>query len=84
MTASGSVSAGTTASVSDGSNTLATFTLPASFSSGSILVTANGMTSGNSYTLTVGDSSATLTAQQYGSSGMGGMGGGMPGGGGRR
>ena len=84
VTASGSVSAGTTASVSDGSNTLATFILPASFSSGSILVTANGMTSGNSYTLTVGDSSATLTAQQYGSSGMGGMGGGMPGGGGRR
>jgi hypothetical protein len=81
VTTTGTVSAGSTATISSGSTTLATFSLPASYSSGSVLVTANGMKSGSSYTLSVGSSSTTLTAVQYGSSGMGGgMGGGRPGG----
>lgn len=81
VTTTGTVSAGSTATISSGSTTLATFSLPASYSSGSVLVTANGMKSGSSYTLSVGSSSTTLTAAQYGSSGMGGgMGGGRPGG----
>ena len=87
VSASGSVSGGATASISDGTNTLATFTLPASYSNGSILVTASGMTAGNEYILSIGDASTTITAQQYGSSGMGGGGnpqGGGPGGGPRR
>jgi hypothetical protein len=87
VSASGSVSGGATASISDGTNTLATFTLPASYSNGSILVTASGMTAGSAYILSIGDASTTLTAQQYGSSGMGGGGnpqGGGPGGGPRR
>lgn len=87
VSASGSVSGEATASISDGTNTLATFTLPASYSNGSILVTASGMTAGNEYILSIGDASTTITAQQYGSSGMGGGGnpqGGGPGGGPRR
>jgi len=85
VTASGSLTAGTMATIGSGSETLATFSLPASYSSGSILVTAQGMTAGQSYTLTIGSQSATATASQYGSSGMGmGGGGGMPGGGFRR
>lgn len=87
VSASGSVSGGATASISDGTNTLATFTLPASYSNGSILVTASGMTAGSAYILSIGDASTTITAQQYGSSGMGGGGnpqGGGPGGGPRR
>lgn len=81
VTTTGTVSAGSTATISSGSTTLTTFSLPASYSSGSVLVTANGMKSGSSYTLSVGSTSTTLTAVQYGSSGMGGgMGGGRPGG----
>jgi len=77
VTASGSVAKGTAATVSYESVTLASFGFPAN-SSGSILVTAPGMVSGGNYTLTVGSSAVSLTASQYGSSGMGG--GGMPGG----
>lgn len=81
VTTSGSISAGTTATITSGSTTLASFSLPANYSSGSILVTANGMTAGNSYTLSIGSASATLSAVQYGGSGMGGTpGGGRPGG----
>lgn len=80
VTASGSVSKGTVAAISDGSKTLAAFTLPAAYSGGSILMTASGMTSGNSYTLALGSSSTSLTASQYGASSVGGGGGGFPGG----
>ena len=79
VAASGSFSAGSAATIASGSQTLATFSLPDSYSNGSILVTAQGMTAGNSYTLTLGSATASLTAVQYGSSGMGG--GAMPGGG---
>ena len=78
VTTSGSISAGTTATLANGSQTMATFTLPASYSNGSILATAQGMTAGSSYTLSIGSSAVTLTASQYGTTGMGG--GGMQGG----
>ena len=74
VSTTGSVTAGTTATLSSGSTTLATFSLPASYSSGSIIATAEGMTSAGSYTLAIGSSQTTLTASQYGSSGMGGGG----------
>ena len=77
VTASGSVSKGSTATLVSGSTTMATFSLPYAYQSGTILATASGMTSGQSYTLTVGSSSASLTAQQYGSGRMGGGMGGM-------
>lgn len=74
----GSVSANTTATISGSSNTLASFTMPPySNTNGTILVTAPGITSGGSYTLTVGGSSQTVTATTSISSGMGG---GQPGG----
>ena len=82
VTASGSVSKGSVAALFTESETLlASFTLPASYSSGSMLFTAGGMSAGNKYILTIGESATTVSAQQYGSSGMGGgMGGGnMPG-----
>ena len=81
VTTSGSVSKGSVAALYSGDTLLASFSLPASYSSGSILFTATGMTAGNSYTFSLNGSGTSLTAQQYGSSGMGGgqMGGG-PGG----
>jgi len=75
--ASGSVAANTTATIADGSTTLATFTLPPYSASGTLLVTAPGMSSGSSYTLTVGSSSVSVTASNSITSSMGG---GMPGG----
>ena len=89
VTVSGSVSKGSVAALfTEDDNLLASFSLPASFSNGSMLFTANGMTAGNSYILSVGETSTTVSAQQFGSSVMGGggnMGGGMGGGmGGRR
>ena len=77
----GSVSANSTASVRSGSTTLATFDMPPySSTNGTILVTAKGMTSGSSYTLTIGGKSQTVTASNSISSGMGGGPGGGPGG----
>lgn len=79
-----SFGAGITATVSDGSTTLATFSLPAAASGASVLVTASGMKAGSKYTLALGSASASLTASQYGTGGMnqgpGGQGGnpGMP------
>ena len=84
VTTSGSVSKGSVAALYSGDTLLASFSLPASYSSGSILFTATGMTAGNSYTLSLGGSATSLTAQQYGSSGMGGGGGAPMGGSGRR
>jgi len=79
INASGSVAANGTATLASGSTTLATFTLPPyANTSGTILVTAPGVTSGSSYTLTVGSSSASVTASNTITSSMGG---GMPGGG---
>lgn len=75
--ASGSVEANSTVSIRDVNNTLATFTLPPYSDSGTILVTAPGMTSGSNYTLIVGSSSASVTATNTLSNSMGG---GMPGG----
>ncbi len=81
---SGSVTANSTVTVADGSSTIASFTMPPySYSSGTILVSAPGMKSGSSYTLTTGGSTLTVTAgNSLSSSMMGGIpGGGMPGGG---
>lgn len=76
ITTSGSMSANTSVTISSGSGTLATFTVPFSSNNNasSIIATAAGMTAGNSYTLKVGSNSTSATAVQYGS------GGGQPGG----
>ena len=84
VSTTGSVSANSTVTISDGSTTLATFTLPPySYSNGTIMVSAPSMTSGNSYTLNLGSQSLSVTASNSVSGGMGGgmPGGGMPGGG---
>lgn len=67
VTSSGSVSANTSVTLSNGSTTLATFTMPYAYSNGSILVTAPGMTKGSSYTLKLGSTSKTVSAVQYSS-----------------
>lgn len=84
VSTSGSVTANGTVSVSDGSNTLFTFTMPPySYSNGTILLSTPGMASGNSYSLSLGSSTQTVTASNTLSSSMGG-GGMQPGGGGGR
>ena len=81
VSTSASVQANSTVTVSNGSTTLATFTMPPySYTNGTIMLSANGMQSGSSYTLTLGSTTQTVTASNTLSSGMGG---GMPGGGGR-
>ena len=78
-TTSGSVTANATVTVSDGSSTLASFTIPPySYNSGTILVSAPDMKSGSSYTLNLGSSSVSVTASNTISNS--GMGGGQPGG----
>lgn len=67
VTTSGSISANTSVTISNGSTTLATFTMPYAYSNGSILVTAPGMTKGSSYTLKLGSTSKTVSAVQYSS-----------------
>ena len=67
VTTSGSISANTSVTLSNGSTTLATFTMPYAYSNGSILVTAPGMTKGSSYTLKLGSTSKTVSAVQYSS-----------------
>ena len=80
ISTSGSVQANGTVSVKSGDTTVATFTMPPySYSNGTILITAPGLTSGSSYTLSLGSSSANVTATNTFSGGM--QGGGMPGGG---
>jgi len=87
VSTSGSVSANTTVSVADGSTTLATFTMPPySYSNGTIMLSAPGMSNGSSYTLELGSGSQTVTASTSLSSSVGGgvqpggPGGGRPGG----
>lgn len=80
ISTSGSVQANGTVSVKSGDTTVATFIMPPySYSNGTILITAPGLTSGSSYTLSLGSSSANVTASNTFSGGM--QGGGMPGGG---
>ena len=80
VTYTGNVTAGSTLTVSDGSNVLATFTLPYAYNRGNVILTAEGMTAGQQYTISDGSSSQTATAVQYGNGG--GPGGGPGGGGG--
>lgn len=82
LSTSGSVSKGSVVAVFKDDALMASFSLPASYSGGSILFTVNGMSAGNEYAFSIDDASTTLTATQYGSSRMGG--GGNPPGGGRR
>ena len=78
ISTSGSISANNTVSINSGQTCIATFTMPPYFyTNGSIFVTAPGLQSGSSYTLTIGNSSQNVTASNTVS---GGMGGGMPGG----
>ena len=81
ISATGSVSANSSISVSNGSKTLFTFTMPPVSYSGSnvLIISTPDLSSGSTYTLTAGSSSASVTASNTISSGMGG--GGMPGGG---
>ena len=63
VTTNGSVSANATVKISNGSNTLASFTMPPyTYNNGTILVSAPGMENGSSYTLSLGESSQTVTA----------------------
>ena len=83
VTTTGSVSANSTVTISNGSTTLASFSMPPySYNNGTILVSAPGMQSGSSYTLSLGSNSQTVTATSTISSmGGGGQPGGQPGGG---
>lgn len=85
VSTTGSVAANGTVTISSGSTVLATLTMPPySYSNGNIIVSVPGMTSGESYTLSLGSSSTTVTASNtVNSNGMGGGGqpGGQPGGG---
>lgn len=72
-TTSGSVAANATVTVSNGSTTLASFTMPPySYNNGTIMVSAPGMSSGNSYTLKLGSTSQSITASNSINSSMGG------------
>ncbi len=77
ITTSTNINAGSTVTVSDGTNTLLSQKLPKSASY--LFFTAPGMTNGSSYTLNTGSASTTLTASTFASSG-GGPGGNQPGG----
>ena len=81
VSTTGSVAANSTVTISSGSTVLATLTMPPySYSNGNIIVSVPGMTSGESYTLSLGSSSTNVTASNtVNSNGMGG-GGGQPGG----
>lgn len=83
ISATGSVSANSSVSVSNSSKTLYTFTIPPISYSGSntIIISTPDLSSGSSYTLTAGSSSVSVTASNTISSSMGGGGFG-PGGGG--
>ena len=79
ITASGSLSANSTVSISNNSKTLCSFTMPPVSYTGSnvIIISSPELTSGSSYTLTAGSSSTSVTASNTIS---GGMAGGQPGG----
>ena len=69
----GSVSANSTVTISSGSTTLATFTMPPySYNNGTIFISAPDMRSGSSYTLSLGSQSVNVTANNSVSGGMGG------------
>ena len=83
VSTSGSVTANSTVSVSDGSSVIASFTMPPySYNNGTILLSTPSMSNGSSYTLNLGSTTQTVTASSSISSSMGG--GSMPGGGGGR
>ena len=72
------VSDTTTFTISNGSTTLASFTMPPyTYSNGTIMVSAPNMKSGTSYTLLLGSNTQNVTASNSISSSMGG---GLPGG----
>jgi len=95
LSTSGSVSASQTITVANGSSTLASFTVPSSYSasgsgnmgggggpggtrsssSSNVLISCSGLTSGSSYTVTIGSSSTSVTASTTSSDSMGGGGG---------
>ena len=78
ISTTGSVQANQTVSVSTGSTTIVSFTMPPySYNNGTIVISAPDLTSGSSYTLNIGTSSTSVTASNTIS---GGMGGGQPGG----
>lgn len=82
ISTTGSVTANGTVTISDNGKTIATFNMPpVSYNSGTMIVSAPSLTSGNSYTLKSGNSSQTVTASESISGGMGGgPGGNGPGG----
>ena len=82
ITATGSLSANSSISVSNSSKTLYTFSMPPVSYSGSnvIIISTPDLSSGSSYTLTAGSNSISVTASKTISSSMGG--GRFPGGGG--
>ncbi len=81
-TTSGGVSANSTVTITSGSTTIASFTLPPySYNSGTIMVSAPNMQNGSTYSLNLGSSTVSITASNTLNSGMGNMGGGMSGGG---
>jgi len=98
LSTSGSVSAGQTVSVISGSTTIASFTVPSTYSSSgssqggmgnmggmggsssNILISCDGLSSENSYTINLGSSSVSATASTSSSATMGGDMGGNTGG----
>ena len=67
------MSANSTVTISSGSTTLATFTMPPySYNNGTIFISAPDMRSGSSYTLSLGSQSVNVTANNSVSGGMGG------------
>ncbi|MBQ7472171.1 MAG: carbohydrate-binding domain-containing protein [Prevotella sp.] len=79
ISTTGTFTQGGTARIVSGSTTMVKITTPYAYSGGSVLASIKGMTVGSTYTLLTNSSSASASAQQYGSGGMQG-GGGMPGG----
>ena len=68
----GSVAANSTISIRDVNKAYATFTMPPYSNSGTILITAAGMTNGSNYTIAVGSSTVSATATISLSNSMGG------------
>jgi len=80
ISATGSITANGTVTVSSDGKTLATFNMPpVSYNNGTMMVSTPNLTSGSSYTLVAGNKSQSVTASNTISGGMGGPGGG-PGG----
>ena len=69
---SGSIAANSTVSIRDVNRAYATFTMPPYSNSGTVLITAAGMTSGSNYTLVVDDNTTSVTATNSLSNSMGG------------